>query len=252
MELQSQIKEQLSQGLAEMEEKLMSEMEIKMHEMFREHSEEMEEEIGEKLSENYVDFNEILKSIRGQPGDPGKKGDDGYTPIKGKDYNDGKDYVLTEDDKKEIANQIKVPVIEKVVEIVKEPVVTQQITNEIKEVARYETPKQIAGKLNTLEEEVEMKVIKGLKNWMNNVKTHVVKGGGIGNFQHETKAVSSGTTSVTTSYRISGGGYAIWAFYQSANIVRGTHYTVGSDFKTLTLTFTPQDNTFIDIIYVRT
>ena len=39
----------------------------------------------------------------------GPKGEDGYTPIKGVDYFDGKDYVLTYADKQEIANMIDVP-----------------------------------------------------------------------------------------------------------------------------------------------
>ena len=36
-------------------------------------------------------------------------GADGYTPIKGKDYFDGNDYVLTESDKQEIADMIDIP-----------------------------------------------------------------------------------------------------------------------------------------------
>lgn len=66
------------------------------------------------------------------------KGDDGYTPVKGKDYFDGEDYILTERDKKEIAKSITVPVVEKVIEkretVIREvPVVTKEIIE--KEVA---------------------------------------------------------------------------------------------------------------------
>jgi len=43
-------------------------------------------------------------------------GEAGYTPIKGIDYEDGHDYVLTKIDKNEIASKIKVPVVEKVIE----------------------------------------------------------------------------------------------------------------------------------------
>jgi hypothetical protein len=39
-----------------------------------------------------------IPAIRGEPGK------DGYTPIKGVDYFDGNDYVLTETDRIEIAN----------------------------------------------------------------------------------------------------------------------------------------------------
>lgn len=74
-------------------------------------------------------------------------------------------------------------------------------------------------------------------------------GGGMGNVQHETKAVSSATTSVNTTYNIGGGGYALWAYYQGQLIMRGVHYTVSG--KTISLLFTPDDNTNIDIIYIR-
>lgn len=74
-------------------------------------------------------------------------------------------------------------------------------------------------------------------------------GGGMGNLQHESKAVSSGTTSVNTTYTVAGGGYAIWAYYQGQLIMRGVHYTVSG--KTINLLFTPEDNTTIDVIYHR-
>ena len=74
-------------------------------------------------------------------------------------------------------------------------------------------------------------------------------GGGMGNLQHESKSVSSGTTSVNTTYTVAGGGYAIWAYYQGQLIMRGVHYTVSG--KTITLLFTPEDNTTIDVIYHR-
>jgi hypothetical protein len=77
-------------------------------------------------------------------------------------------------------------------------------------------------------------------------------GGGMGQVQHETKNLTALSTTVVTNFPISGGGYAIMgAYYQSALIMRGEHYTVGGDRKTLTLLFTPEDNTKIDIIYVR-
>ena len=77
-------------------------------------------------------------------------------------------------------------------------------------------------------------------------------GGGLGNIQHESKSVTSASTTVSTNSKIAGSGYAIWAYYQGQLIMRGVHYTVGTDQKTLTLLFTPQDSTTIDIIYVRT
>lgn len=123
-----------------------------------------------------------------------------------------------------------------------------------------DTPEQIAAKLNTLEEVVDQKAIKGLGKVIAELKEAIRRkqaggssgGGGMGNLLHESKSVSSATTSVQTNSKIAGQGYAIWAYYQGQLIVRGTHYTVGSDQKTLDLLFTPQDSTTIDIIYHRT
>lgn len=65
---------------------------------------------------------------------------DGYTPQKGVDYFDGepgtpgKDYVLTSKDKKEIANQIEVPVIEKIIEkteVIKEQPIYHETIKEV-------------------------------------------------------------------------------------------------------------------------
>lgn len=88
-------------------------------------------------------------------------------PVPGKDGNDGTDYVLTEEDKKNIAKKIKVPIVEKVIEkreIVKEkPIVTeiiQKIENET-------TGKEIVEKVNALPIEpsfqIDVSHIKGLE-----------------------------------------------------------------------------------------
>lgn len=122
-----------------------------------------------------------------------------------------------------------------------------------------DTPDQIANKLNTTKETIDASVIKGLLKTIEELKRAIRNkekggggGGGMGNIQHETKDVSSGTTTVTTTYAISQNGYGIMgAYYQGQLIMRGEHYTVGGDRKTLTLAFVPQDSTKIDIVYVR-
>lgn len=123
-----------------------------------------------------------------------------------------------------------------------------------------DTPTQIADKLNTLSEKVEISVIKGLPAFIKNFQRALKEkgggsgsgGGGMSNIQHETKNVSSATTQITTTYPIAMGGFAIFgAHYQGQLIMRGEHYTVNADRKTLPLTFTPDDNTKIDIIYMR-
>lgn len=79
---------------------------------------------------------------------------------------DGKNYILTNDDKKEISKLVKIPVIEKVIEkieTIKEPVVT----NKIIEVAKYEEPIEIRKKLEKLkgENRLDYTAIKGIENY---------------------------------------------------------------------------------------
>lgn len=176
-------------------------------------------------------------------------------PLKG---DKGDSYILTEEDKATIAAAITVPVVDKIIEKT-EVIHEQPIIHEVA-VPEEITAESIVTRLNTTTESVDQTVIKGLVEELALLKREVRKkaekggatGGGMGQVQHETKDVSSATTTVTTDYKIAGNGYAIMgAYYQSALIMRGEHYTVGGDRKTLTLLFTPQDSTKIDIIYVR-
>ena len=76
----------------------------------------------------------------------------------------GKDYVLTPEDKKEIAQFIKVPIAEKIIEKIE--VIKEQpiVTNEIKEVAKYQIPEQVRDSLETLtgENRLDKSAIRGL------------------------------------------------------------------------------------------
>lgn len=99
-------------------------------------------------------FKEVeKKDFTGDPGEPGK------------------DYILTEGDKEEIASKIKpLPPIEKVIERIEFFKEIPIITNVIKEVAVTDEPQVIADKLNTLTEKVEIKVIKGLEDILNKLR----------------------------------------------------------------------------------
>jgi hypothetical protein len=125
------------------------------------------------------------KSLKGDDGHTPIKGVDYFTdleieeikqaikPVKGRDYRDGengKDYELTNNDKREIAKQIDIPIVEKIIE--KTPIIT--------EIAKYEEPEAIADKLNTLKEKIEIKVIKGLRDELTNLRRAIKdkKGGG--------------------------------------------------------------------------
>lgn len=118
-----------------------------------------------------------------------------------------------------------------------------------------DTPEQVAAKIRKAG--LSIKDISGLSEALRNIASSYRKGGskgggGMGAVQHETVAVSSATTSISTSYKIAGNGYALWAHYQGQLIMRGAHYTVSADQKTIPLLFTPQDGTSIDLIYHRT
>lgn len=118
------------------------------------------EELKKKLEEE-LDYQIDPDEIRGA------KGDDGYTPIKEIDYFDGKpgaNYILTLEDKQEIASYIEVPIVEKIIERIETketPIVTENVIYE----AVTDDPEVIADKLNTLTEAVNPDVIKGYKEF---------------------------------------------------------------------------------------
>ena len=120
-----------------------------------------------------------------------------------------------------------------------------------------DTPPEIAKKLNSTKESVKMSVIYGLKEKLEELKKSIKKGGGskgggMGNPQHESFALTDSTTSVMTQYSIAAGGNAIFtARYQGQALIFGTSYTVSGDNRTINLLFTPVNGTYFDITYVR-
>lgn len=205
-------------------------------------------------------FEETFKGEKGDKGDPGK---DGITPVKGVNY-------FTQGDVKEIAQAAAQYV---------QPAKDGRDGKDGKpgkdghrgldgknghdgkdgRDGTEITPQEVAQKLNTLKSTIKISVIEGLEERLSSVlrvakekSTQKNGGGGLGNIQHESKNVSSASTSISTNYPIAGGGFAIiGAYYQGEFITRGTHYTVGANRKTLTLTFVPIDNTTIDLVYIR-
>lgn len=85
-----------------------------------------------------------------------------YVELKGDPGKDGNDYILTEEDKKEIASNIEVPIVEKVIEKTETIVEKPSITQIVKEVAVADTAKQIAKKINTLDGEIDFAVLKNV------------------------------------------------------------------------------------------
>lgn len=260
-----EFKNEVATTLNEFRETILEQVD-KKHRDFEEEVKEMPEFPVNKA------LTKVIESIALKVGED-FKGEKGDTPKVGIDFEqpeDGEDYVLTDDDKKEIAGMIIPPVIEKVIEkteVVKEQPIhyeTVKVTNEIKEVAKYEEAPVIASKLNTLTEVLSIDVIAGLNEWMKKVQRRLEsggsasagKGGGMGNPQHEEFTVTTATTTITTAYPIAAGGYAVMnCRYQGQALDFGTHYTVGSDHRTITLdsTMTAQitDGDKISITYIR-
>lgn len=122
----------------------------------------------EKLSDDIFDLKEGLKKkleselvleidkneLKGEQGE------------KGKDGKDGKDYILTQKDKREIAESVEIPIVEKVIEkqIITKPEIVKEILTDI-------PAEKIVEKINSLPIEDEYKIsvehIKGLKESLN-------------------------------------------------------------------------------------
>ncbi len=116
-----------------------------------------------------------------------------------------------------------------------------------------DTPEEIAKKLNKTEESVKISVIKGLEIQIKNIISSLREkkgGGGMGLPAHQSFNGDGSTTTFTLSNNVAAGGNALWAHYQGQYLVKTTHWTISG--KTLTLTFTPENNTNIDILYIRT
>lgn len=91
-----------------------------------------------------------------------KPGPPGYTPVKGVDYFDGKDYVLTPVDKSEIASLVPPNTIEKIIErteVIKEQPIVKETTHNTT-IENPVTVEQIVDKLNTVQNAIEPSVIK--------------------------------------------------------------------------------------------
>lgn len=90
--------------------------------------------------------------------------------LKGPAGDAGKDYVLTEKDKQEIAGSITVPVVDRIIEkrevvkIKEQPIYKTEVVKTIveKEVVKHEDGTEIIKKLNNLEGVLDPSVIKGL------------------------------------------------------------------------------------------
>lgn len=138
---------------------------------------------------NKKDIEEFLKAV---------------TPVKGVDYKDGKNYVLTDMDKREIAQKIKVPVVDKVIE--KTVVEKREVIKEVP----YKYPiEQVISEFKKRypDKEIEFKDIKGVPKKLTDQRWH---GGGLSTVSHDTTLTGLGTPSSPLSVvSASGSGFQL-------------------------------------------
>lgn len=201
----------------------------------------------QEIKENTPDLNRVLESVKGKDSDiPGPK------PVAGIDYpipENGKDYILTEKDKKEIADKIDVPIIEKIIE--KTEVIKEQpiITNEIKEIAKYDKPEEIRNKLETLKggERISISAIDGLEEKIKEIPerpTTTVFGGKMTRVATFSFTGDGVLTAFTLPREPAGKGLAIWAYYQGQWLQPKIHFNIVK--LTFTTTFVAENNTIIE------
>ena len=114
------------------------------------------------------------------------------------------------------------------------------------------TKKALKELIKPLLEETEERLRKTLNGAIRGIQRTSrpsVKGGGMGNIVTQSTAVSSATTTIALTNSVASNGKAIWFNYQGQQQAYGTHFTVSG--KTITLLFTPADDTYADIIYIR-
>lgn len=179
----------------------------------------------------------------------GDRGDKGYTPQKGVDYFDG------EDGKTPVAG-IDFPIPENGKDgksIVGSP-------GKPGKDGSPDNPEEIAEKINTLEEKINPKTIRNFEKIIRTLSENIkdarnlkLKGGGgsggMGLPVHQSFALTSATTEVTVSQGIAANGLALFVYFQGQMVAKGVGYTVSG--KTISLDFSPENGTYLDVIYFR-
>lgn len=183
---------------------------------------------------------------------------DGYSPIKGEDYFDGeKGEQGDKGDKgdsptKTFLKGLVKPLIPKPIKGDK----GDSIKGDKGDDGSPDKPKDIVKKLHTLENVLDVKVLKGLKPILKSIQESMRAvskggGGGMGLPVHEQFDGDGSTTEFTLSYNVAASGNAVMACrYQGQVQHLGDQYTISG--KTLTFTFTPANGTKIEITYIRT
>lgn len=118
-----------------------------------------------------------------------------------------------------------------------------------------DTPDQVVEKINSSSNLISINKINGLIEEISNIKKVAQQGGGkmggggMGNWVHQSFDLSTSTTSITLTYRPAANGYAHMIRYQGQMLALNTQYSISG--KVVTLLFTPDNYTTLDITYVR-
>lgn len=214
----------------------ISELEQKMERMllkFKKDSKDIEDKLVRKIDKLQTNFDLSKKGDRGVMGIQGEKGRNGLNGVDGRKGKDGKKGRDGFNGREGIDGVDGSP----------------------------DKPNEIANKLNTLTEQIDTKVIKGFDKIISNLRQRIqetksrnlgggVGGGGMGNFVHQQFDGDGSTTQFTLSSNVANGGNAIVGLrYEGQMQYLGDQFTISGNI--LTMTFTPENNTKIEITYIR-
>src|SRR3990167_9208291 len=233
---------QFKQLLEEFKEEL-EELKQQKDELLAIDKEEIIDEILKEVKSNLKDekFLKVFDNIRGKDGEQGLKGDKGDRGdrgLQGIPSKDGKDGKTGKDGEQGFRGE--------------KGLIGE--TGKSGKDGSPDTPEEIAKKLNKTEESVKISVIKGLETYLKKLGQSIQQktkgGGGMGLPIHQTFACNGVLTSFTLSNNVAANGNAAWIYYQGQFLVKTTHWAISG--KILSLTFTPENGTNIDITYIRT
>lgn len=214
----------------------------------------MKTQTQEQMIAKMWEFWQILKQMDdkyGKDGQPGLKGEPGYTPLKGVDYFDGKDgktpikgvdyFDGEKGDKGDPGQRGKdlQPL---------SPEQTVEKINTSKVLIRLEKIFGLKAILDSLEATISRIVSKHVAAALGEIKTatpasasRLGKGGGMGDVKFKTFNGDGITTQFTLDFNVASKGSAIILIYQGQVLENGTHFTISG--KTITTTFVPETST---------
>lgn len=150
----------------------------------------------------------------------------------------GDNYILTENDKKEIASKIEVPVVEKVIETV------------IKEHKKEETSEETANRLNTKEEIIEQETIVGLVKRLKKIEddlkkkstTTIIGGATGGGHIAKIHDLSNSLDGVTKTFSLPAFWRVLSVYSTSSPVIFRPIIDYTTDASAMTITFTSEIN----------